>query len=75
MSSGCHNLKLVNRSLYLTAIACQLGRCRHKRLPFGAAPTGDMDQHKVNEILKNLPNVFGIEDDMLVVGYDTVGKS
>ena len=33
-----------------------------------------MFQHQINVILKNLPNVFGIADDMLVVGYDTNRK-
>ena len=35
---------------------------------------GDMFQCKIDEIFKNLPNVFGIADDILVVGYDTDGK-
>ena len=29
---------------------------------------------KVDEIFKNLPNVFGIADDILAVGYDCDGK-
>ena len=52
--------------------ACQFGRYRYKRLPYGAAPTGDMFQ--IDEIFKNLPNVFGIADDILIVGYDIAGK-
>ena len=35
---------------------------------------GNMFQHKVNEIFKDLPNVFGIADDILVVEYDIDGK-
>ena len=73
-SSGYHNFKLDKRSLYLTICACQFDRYRYKRLPFGAAPMGDMFQHKIDEIFKNLPNVFGIANDILVVGYDTDGK-
>ena len=45
-----------------------------QRLLFGAAQTGDMFQHKTGEIFKILPDVFGIADDILVVGYDTDGK-
>ena len=30
-----------------------------------------MFQQKINEIFKNLLNVFGIADDILVVGYDS----
>ena len=33
-----------------------------------------MFQCKINEIFKYLPYVFGIADDILVVGYDTDGK-
>ena len=33
-----------------------------------------MFQCKINEIVKNLPNVFSIADDILVVGYDIDGK-
>ena len=35
---------------------------------------GDLFQHMIDKIFKNLPNVFGIADDILVVGYDTDGK-
>ena len=29
---------------------------------------------RIDEKLKNLPNVFGIADNLLFVGYDTGGK-
>ena len=51
-----------------------LTRYRYKRLPVGAAPAGDMFQHRINEIFKNLPNVFGIADYILAIDYDTDGK-
>ena len=70
VSSGCYNLKLDERSSYLTTFTCQTGRYRYKRLPLGAAPAGYMLQRKIDEIFKDLPNVFGISDDILVVGYD-----
>ena len=59
---------------YLTTFMCQFGRYRYKRLPFEAALTGNMFQWKINEIFKNLPTVFGIADDLLVVGYDSNSK-
>ena len=62
------------RSSYLTTFVCQFGRYRYKRLPFGAAPIGDMFQCKIDKLFQNLLNVFGIADDMLVEGYDTDGK-
>ena len=74
LSYGYQNLKLDNRSSYLTIFACQFGRFRYKRLAFGAAPAGDMFPWKINEIFKNLPYVFGFADDILVVGYDSDNK-
>ena len=44
------------------------------RLPFGVAPVGDMFQQKTDEILKDLPNIFGVADDILIVGYDLDGQ-
>ena len=35
---------------------------------------GDMFQYKIDEIFKNFPNVFGIADDILDVGYNMDGK-
>ena len=47
---------------------------RYKRLLFGAEPTGDMFQQKIDKIFQNLPGIFGIGDDILVIGCDTDGK-
>ena len=73
-SSGYHNLKLNKRLSYLTIFACKFGRYRYKGLLFGAAPRVDMFQRKIHRIFKNLPNVFVLADDILVVGYDTDGR-
>ena len=72
-SLGYHNLKLDKHSSYLTMFACQFGRYRYKHLPFGAVPVGNMFQCKIDEIFNDIPNVFGIADDILVVGYDKDG--
>ena len=40
----------------------------------GAALAGDMFQRKIDEIFKDLSNVFGIADDILVTGYEADGK-
>ena len=34
---------------------------------------GNMFQCKINEIFNNMPNIFGIADDILVIGYDNDG--
>ena len=74
MSSGYHSLKSYERSSFLTIFACHFCRYRYRRLPFGAAPESDMFQWKIDKNFKNLPNVFGIADGTLVVGYDSDGK-
>ena len=51
----------------------QLGRCRYAVLPFGTEVVENMFQCKIVEILKNLPNIFGILDDHLILGYDEDG--
>ena len=74
MSFGYYNLKVDKKSSYFTTFTCHFGRYRYKRLPFGAAPAGDMFQRTIDEIFKGLPNVFAIADDILVVGYDVDGE-
>ena len=70
VSSGYHNLKHDEKLSYLTKYACQFGRYKFKRLPFGVAPVGDMFQQRINEIFRDLLNVYGIAGDILIVGYD-----
>ena len=72
-SLGYHNLKLDKQSSYLTTFACPFGSYRYKWLPFGAVLAGDMFQCKIDEIFNAMLNVFGIADDILVIGYDKDG--
>ena len=46
------------KSSYLTIVIGQLGRYRYVTLLFGAMPAGDMFHKKIDEIFKELPNVF-----------------
>ena len=72
-SSGYHSLQLDTKSSYLTTFTCPFGSYQYKHLPFGAAPVVDMFQCKIDEIFSDMPNVFGIIDDILVIGYDEDG--
>ena len=56
------------------AFASQFGRYRYKRVPFGVTPAGDLFQRKTDKIFEELPNIFGIIDDILVLGYDEDGR-
>ena len=70
---GYHNIQLDTKSSYLTTFACPFGRYQYKCLPFRAAPAGDMFQCKIDEIFNDMPNIFGIVDDILVTGYNKDG--
>ena len=59
-SSGHHNLKLDEKSSYLTTFTCQFGRYRYKRLPFGTVQVGDMFQCKIGEIFSEMTNIFAL---------------
>ena len=73
VSSGYHNLKLDEKSSYLTTFVCSFGWYQYKHLPFEAVPVGDIFQHKIDEIFSDMPNIFGIVDDILVIGYNEDG--
>ena len=47
-----------------------IGRCRFTRV----IPAEDIFQRKIDEIFKDLPNVFGIADDTFDIGYDADDK-
>ena len=72
-SSGYHNLRLDMQSSYLTTFACPFGRYHYKCLLFGVVQVGNMFQRKIDEIFNDMPNVFGIADDILVIGYEKDG--
>ena len=75
-SSGYHNLIIFFLCfvLYLTAFVCQIGRYRFNTVPFGLSLANDMFQRKIDEIFKGLPNIFGIADNVLIVGCDVDGR-
>ena len=72
-SSGYHNLKLDKKFSYLTTYVYPLGWYQYKCLPFRAVPVGNLFQCKIDEIFSDMPNVFGIADDILVIGYNEDG--
>ena len=72
-SSGYHNLQLDIKSSYLTTFAYPFGRYQYRHLPFRAAPAGDMFQYKIDETFSDMQNIFGIMNDILVIGYDKDG--
>ena len=68
-----HTLWIDTQSSYLTMFAYPFGRYCYKCLLFGAVPAGNMFQRKINKIFNDIPNIFEIADDILVIGYDKDG--
>ena len=68
-------LKLDEKSSYLTTFTCPFGWYQYKHIPFGAVPVGNMFQCKIDEIFSDMPNVFGIAEDILVIGYNEDGAA
>ena len=73
-SSGYINLKLDEKSSYLTTFPCPNGRYRYIRLPFRATPVGDMFQKETDELFSSMPNVSSTVDDILIVGFNDQGN-
>ena len=57
-----------------TTFSCQFGRYCYKQLPSGAVQAGDRFQIKIDEIVKELPNVCGIADDISVAKYKNYSR-
>ena len=68
--SSYHHLKLDKKSSYLTIFSCPFGRYRYIRLPLKAAIAGDMFQKKMDKLLSDMSNIFGISDDILIASFD-----
>ena len=73
-SLGYQNLKLIKKLSYLSKSACQFGRYRSTRLTFCSDTTDDMFLQKIDKIFKDLPNVFGVVDYALRIGFDVDDK-
>ena len=61
-SSWYENLKINEKSSYLMMF-CQFAG-RYKKLLFGADPASDIFQQKLDKILRELPQIFGIADNI-----------
>ena len=73
-NSSVYHRHRLDKKFYLTNFACQFGRHRRAKLPFGVAPAVNMFQHKIDEILRVMSNIFCITDDILISGYNDGGR-
>ena len=65
---GYWHVALDHESSLLCTFNTPFGRCRFKRLPFGVKLSQDVFQRKLDEVYKDIPNVMGIADDIMVCG-------
>ena len=66
--SGYWNIKLADKSSYLTTFNTPFGtcRCRYLRLPFGLKSSQDEFQRKIDESFEGLSGVVALVDDISV---------
>ena len=72
--SGYWNIKLDEESSYHTTFNTPYGRHRFMRLPFGLNCAQDVFQKKVDETFSDITGVYGISDDIIVIGYTSDGS-
>ena len=71
-NKGYWHIELDYESSLLCTFNTPFGRFRPKRLPFGVKVLQDIFQHKLDETLRDIPNVAGIADDILVFGSSDI---
>lgn len=65
---GFLQIKLDEKSSYLTTFWTPLGRFRWKRMPFGLNSGSEEFQRRLDECLEGLENISVIADDILICG-------
>ena len=66
--NGFWHIELDKESSLLTTFATPFGRYRWKRMPFGISEGPEIFQRRLDAAIQNLPGVFTIAEDILVVG-------
>ena len=61
-----HNSKPNEKTSHLMIFSCQFGSYGYVRLFFGATPTGEMFQRKIDKLFRELPNVLVIAYYILI---------
>lgn len=72
--SGYWNLRLDEASADLTTFNTPFGRFRFNRLPFGISCAQDEFQRAIDNTFGDIPNVLGIADDLVVIGFAEDGS-
>ena len=67
-TKGYWHVELDHESSLLCTFNTPFGRYRFKRPPFGIVVSQDIFQRRLDDIYRNIPNVTGIADDIIVFG-------
>lgn len=67
-TKGYWHVEIDPDSRTLCTFNTPVGRCRFKRLPFLIVVSQDIFQRRLDDIYRNIPNVTGIIDDIIVFG-------
>ena len=68
LRAGYHQLTLAPESRYITTFATHQGLRRYRKLTFGTCSASEIFQHIIQELLRDIPNVINISDDVIVSG-------
>lgn len=71
-ASGFWHVLLDHESSVLTTFNTPWGKYRWLRLPFGLKISGDVFQERLDRVLRNVPKVTGIADDVLCHGKTVI---
>ena len=74
VSSGYPNVKLDKQTSYLTTFPCPFGTYRCIQLPVSVVSVEVMFQRKIDELFQGLSNVFGIVYDIIIAGFQDIGR-
>ena len=66
--SGFWHIPLDIRSSLLTTFSTPLGKYRWLRMPFGLKVSGDVFQERLDRVIRLVPGVVGITDDIVIHG-------
>ena len=67
-TSGFWHIPLDLRSSLLTTFNTPCGKYRWLRMPFGLKVSGDVFQERLDKVLRLVPGVLGITDDIVIHG-------
>ena len=66
--NGFWQVKLDQKSSFLTTFWTPFGRYRWLRMPFGISPASEEYQRRQHEVIEGLPGIHNIADDILIIG-------